>query len=955
VDTTLTNPTSGNRGLTMRTHAHPTNGTAAHGSRTGSVAPTHQSRSKGLPFLLRLQRGHGNRFVQRTLKAMLQAKLAVNRPGDRYEQEADRVADAALRLTDAVVQRKCTCGSGTHEPCEQCAGAAEPLVQRRLDARAPAGSLLATSAPQSAPPSVETALAAPGRPLPDEVRREMEVRLGYDFCATRVHDDVHAQESARQVSARAYTVGSHIVFGSGQFRPGTGEGRRLLAHELVHVMQQSGRPAAENETGVSQVSVAGPAVQRATEDSWGTIGDAVLEGALSFSLIPSPLRSAAAASVRGFTAEAIHQFSSNKGAISDRLKELRHLDNLKSLFGGYYGGLLAGIASPLTGLFDVLVFADRLRVFVNHLVADAANRFAELLDTGRELVAAISGIVAKAKEEVSKLIAHPLDLIIALVTDQGPSRLEAAANKAGHDAAIAAAAAISKRFSPETQAPEQRQEEAPLAQAEAKIEQFKESLFSTPWSKVGYDIGYAVGAVAVNMLLLVFSGGVGNALTKLGSVLGELGGVLGSAGRLIAVLGRAITFVEEAINAVINVALKPLQPLLRALEPHFQKLVLFLRKLLGVAEKESAEAAAAAAKATAAAAKPKPPALHAPTPHPHAPTALPRPSAPAPHMAGPRQVASPHAQPPTAHPGAHPQAQTPHPRAQPHVETPHPGAQPHVETPSTKAPSPAHKPQVDANEAKALERTRHVEHPDPGMIDDELKAVKKLESRPPTEPGYVEERVLPNGHVWRKNADGAWCRFSAKPPDLCVTDLEAFLAKGGTVKKIPAKPTPEPKYTAVPRHAESAPAVEGHVDQPPYRGRGSKQMSKDFAHDLGVQQGHYQARKDKLTWYFDNPRGVARTTPGLDSIFKDAEGNFVIVEFKGGAADLKPGQMSNAWVNRELKLLEKQLPPGHPVVKELRAALNAGQLKGRTYLTRIDPVGKPLATEVVDHGTFFPI
>jgi hypothetical protein len=645
----------------MRTHAQLTKNASAPISHTTHTARALTARQRNPPVLLQLQRTHGNQFVQRTLRTMVQAKLAVNRPGDRYEQEADRVAETAVRLPDAVVQRKCACDNRPGVSCEHCASAKEPLVQRKSVIPAPAGGGgPPIPAPAAAPPSVERALTSPGHPLPDAVRRDMEARLGHDFRATRVHDDDQAQESAREISARAYTVGRHIVFGPGQYQIGTTEGRQLLAHELVHVIQQTGSQTANLGAGLSGITVSGPAVQRAPEDSWGTFGDVALESALAITMIPSPLRTAAAASVRGFTAELSHQFSGNKDAIAGRLNELRHVDNLKSLFGGYYGGLLSGIVSPLTGLFDMLVFADRLRVLVNHMVADAANRFAELINAGRELVEAVGGIAAKVKEELSKLIAHPIDMIVSLVTDQGPSKLEAAANKAGHQAVIAMAGAVSKRFAPAVPTQGEAKEEAPLAQVDAKIEKLKESLFSTPWSKVGYDIGYAVGFAAVNILMLVFSGGVGNALTKLGSILGELGGVLGSAGRLVAVLGRGITFVEEAINAVMNVAMKPLQPLLRALEPHFQKLVTFLKKLLGLAEKESAEAAAVAAKTTAAAAKPK----LAPAPaRAHAPVASTHPSAPTPH------------------------ATAPHPAIPPHAEAPgmHAGAQPHVEMPGGKA------------------------------------------------------------------------------------------------------------------------------------------------------------------------------------------------------------------------------------------------------------------------------
>jgi hypothetical protein len=119
--------------------------------------------------------------------------------------------------------------------------------------------------------------------------------------------------------------------------------------------------------------------------------------------------------------------------------------------------------------------------------------------------------------------------------------------------------------------------------------------------------------------------------------------------------------------------------------------------------------------------------------------------------------------------------------------------------------------------------------------------------------------------------------------------------------------------------------------------------------------GKEQAIADGLTWHFDNPRGIERTTPGLDRIFKDGGGNLVIVEFKGGMAGLKPGQMTNEWVNRELKLLEKKYPGGNPLVQELRDALQNGRLKGRSYLTEIDSAGRPLPTRMVDHGTYSPL
>lgn len=89
-----------------------------------------------------------------------------------------------------------------------------------------------------APPIVDEVLRSPGRPLEADARTEMEAQLGHDFSRVRVHDDSRAGDSARQVHARAYTVGASIVFGPGQYAPRSPEGRRLLAHELAHVLQQ---------------------------------------------------------------------------------------------------------------------------------------------------------------------------------------------------------------------------------------------------------------------------------------------------------------------------------------------------------------------------------------------------------------------------------------------------------------------------------------------------------------------------------------------------------------------------------------------------------------------------------------------------------------------------------------------------------------------------------------------
>jgi hypothetical protein len=103
----------------------------------------------------------------------------------------------------------------------------------------------------TAPPIVNEVLQCGGAPLPPDVRERLEDRLGHDFGQVRVHTDDRSADSARAVGAVAYTVGDHIVFGSGRYSPVTAAGRGLLAHELVHVIQQrSSQPAVNGSLAV---------------------------------------------------------------------------------------------------------------------------------------------------------------------------------------------------------------------------------------------------------------------------------------------------------------------------------------------------------------------------------------------------------------------------------------------------------------------------------------------------------------------------------------------------------------------------------------------------------------------------------------------------------------------------------------------------------------------------------
>jgi hypothetical protein len=142
---------------------------------------------------------------------------------DPFEREADHAAEQIMRATPVT---------GT------AASAAPARPQfKRVDGHG--------SAAHAMLPAVGAALSSVGRPLEPAVRDTMEQGFGRDLGAVRIHDGPVAATAARSIDARAFTVGHDIVFDEGQYRPTFGAGKRLLAHELTHVMQQSGaaRPA----------------------------------------------------------------------------------------------------------------------------------------------------------------------------------------------------------------------------------------------------------------------------------------------------------------------------------------------------------------------------------------------------------------------------------------------------------------------------------------------------------------------------------------------------------------------------------------------------------------------------------------------------------------------------------------------------------------------------------------
>ena len=165
------------------------------------------------------------------LPGVIQRKVSVGRTDDPLEHEADSVADRLMCVTTPEV----SISGAPLQISRKCAACQEEQTLHKKSAG------YAQIATNEAPATVYELLRSPGRPLNAPSLAYFEPRFGRDLSEVRVHTGAAAERSARDVNAHAYTVGRNIVFGAGRFVPSTEQGRRLIAHELTHVVQQSAK------------------------------------------------------------------------------------------------------------------------------------------------------------------------------------------------------------------------------------------------------------------------------------------------------------------------------------------------------------------------------------------------------------------------------------------------------------------------------------------------------------------------------------------------------------------------------------------------------------------------------------------------------------------------------------------------------------------------------------------
>ncbi|NJM76812.1 MAG: DUF4157 domain-containing protein [Acaryochloridaceae cyanobacterium RU_4_10] len=183
----------------------------------------------------------------------IQPKLAIGVPGDKYEQEVDRVAHQVVQQLNASKLER-----AEPEQSIQRESLSEEEDKLQMKPMAVKSSNGLTDAPAELEGAIDRARGN-GQPLADSIRQPMEEAFGADFSGVKLHTDSQADQLNRSVQARAFTTGQDVFFRQGEYNPGSRGGQELIAHELTHVVQQD----SEQKGGVPIVRQEGTTVLRA--------------------------------------------------------------------------------------------------------------------------------------------------------------------------------------------------------------------------------------------------------------------------------------------------------------------------------------------------------------------------------------------------------------------------------------------------------------------------------------------------------------------------------------------------------------------------------------------------------------------------------------------------------------------------------------------------------------------
>lgn len=220
----------------------------------------------------------------------IQAKLTVGAPNDKYEQEADSMADKVVQRMgqSGTLQRQTapsvsTAQNGHLQKMDEekmpelqkspvsKVGEADELQMKCADCEKEEGGAIQRkeNGESEASASIESRLSASkggGSPLSNETRGQMESAMGADFSGVRVHTGSEAVQMSQDLNAHAFTHGADVYFNSGKYNPSNTEGSRLLAHELTHTVQQGKSQSIQKQDAPSTTSPQPTAPEPTAED-----------------------------------------------------------------------------------------------------------------------------------------------------------------------------------------------------------------------------------------------------------------------------------------------------------------------------------------------------------------------------------------------------------------------------------------------------------------------------------------------------------------------------------------------------------------------------------------------------------------------------------------------------------------------------------------------------------------
>jgi hypothetical protein len=532
----------------------------------------------------------------------VQPKLAINAPGDRYEQEADAMADRVMRSPDqpgSLRMGSGQSGSSIQRKCAACQEEEEkqPLMRKAIGS----GGLEASPGLVSQLGNTKGA----GTPLPAGTRNFMESAFSTDFSRVRIHADGQAAAMSRGIQAKAFTQGSDIYFNEGQYSPHTQEGQRLLAHELTHTVQQNNglfnrhfqplltepsdsQAQHTNDAGGKDgypeaiTSLHSTSIQRqeagtegeASTGSAGSFLDSMIERVsitaannLRRSLpfpIPETVLAALMAAEAGFIMRSFQRLVTRgeMSAILSRGRELSNPEVFLAFNARFIWGVIKGLVSPITGLVQLGIAAVQFQNAAVRWMLELAPRIPGLIEEARALSTDLQNFSATAQQTLQTLRQRGqlMEFASGLLREASSAGgaferyIVGAARRKGHEAADA----------------------------------LVDGMLHTPLPDLAETAGEIIGVIVIELVMLIFTEGIGNLITKIGElarVLRPLSrGVVVAAEVLIRV-GRAIAQVEHMIGVLLSrTVFRPLMPIFRELEPLLGRMRGFVTRLIGISE-----------------------------------------------------------------------------------------------------------------------------------------------------------------------------------------------------------------------------------------------------------------------------------------------------------------------------------------------------------------------------------